>query len=167
VAKDRDIKYAEYDYGQPESEKNGLLIRSRSGDNRVAVLVLGAFALILLIGAIFSIPSVRDFLEGRKNTAEIAFGVEYFEGDACFSRTLNLAALHADSPLNNATSIDVTVILLTASKGELARATETIDLTTVDWTNPPAPWISIQPELPERQNESRASQCQVQVRINE
>lgn len=168
MAKDRDIKYADYEYGQPESEKNGLLIRNKGGDNRLTLYVLGAFATIMLIGGIFAIPGVRDYFEGRKNLAEIAFGVEYVDLNNCFSRSLRLDDLHAETPLDQAKSIDVTVVMLTRSKGEVTRQTKRIGLNGIDWANPPSPNVTINPvAFQEGQNASVPTQCQVQIEINE
>ena len=66
MAKDRNIKYADYDYGQPESEMRGMRIRNRAGDKRVLYAGLTFVVVPLMLGAIFSIcllytsPSPRD-----------------------------------------------------------------------------------------------------------
>ena len=137
MAKDRNIKYADYDYGQPESEKRGMLIRNRSGDKRVIYAGLTFFIVPLLLGAIFSIPAVEDFFEGRKSTAEIAFGQSHLPLDRCLFGQLRLAALHEAVDLTDASAVEVTVERQTRSKGTVAIATSTVSLDGFDLENLP------------------------------
>jgi len=132
------IKYADYDEGQPESEKKGLLIRNKRGDRRV--LLLGFLFLIvpLVIGGIFAIPGMSEFFENRKNTSEIAFGNDAykFEGHDCGSRLINVRALHEAKDLTDASALEVTIKLQTRSKGTLASESTTVSLVGVDLDSP-------------------------------
>ncbi len=138
MAKDRNIKYADYDYGQPESEKRGMRIRSRSGDKRVLYAGLAFFVVPLMLGAIFSIPAVDDFFEGRKSTAEIAFGQSHYDIDACLAGLrMRLADLHEAVDLSDATALEITIEKQTRSKGTVEIAEGTLSLSGIDFDNVP------------------------------
>lgn len=129
------IKYADYDDGQPESEKRGLHIRNRAGDNRVSIFGIAFVAIPLIVGGIFAIPAVAEFREGRQNLAEIAFGSDAseYESDAqCASREIRVADLHAAKDLTDATALEVTILVQTRSKGTVARASNTVSLEGID-----------------------------------
>ncbi len=166
MAKDRNIKYADYDYGQPDSEKRGMRIRSRSGDKRVLYAGLAFFVVPLVLGAIFSIPAVDNFFEGRKSTAEIAFGQSHYDIDGCLAGRLQLVALHESVDLTNASAIEVTIEKQTLSKGTVAVATSTVSLAGLDIDDLPS---SVATEIEQSDftviSEGRASQCAYAVDI--
>lgn len=166
MAKDRNIKYADYDYGQPESEKRGMLIRNRSGDKRVIYAGLAFIIVPLVLGAIFSIPAVDDFFEGRESTAEVAFGRSHYDIDGCLVGRLQLAALHESVDLAGASAIEITIEKQTRSKGTVAVATSTVSLAGLDIDDLP---LSLATEIEQADftvvSEGRPSQCAYSVDI--
>ena len=160
-----DFKYADYDYGQPDSEKRGLHIRNRSGDSRVARLA-AAFAILTLgFGALLAIPGVRDGLDRTTSLADVAFGQEFFEIRACFTGHIDLAELHAHESMEGVETLELTMVSLTRSKGEVSSQTRSIDVRDIDWSKPPVlPRISMIPQADDDQlNPSIASQCEISL----